>query len=300
MKIINNVAALPSFVEPIRKRLIIAGVAHISDHPSYQATLDWVNKNVKPGMRVGLEGIQYEDPYLHDEWLEEQQGGKIILPKHLRGSESPLKVVSFETGRYIPREMFEFVEAVRKAIEAKGAEAVPIESEMALQKSVHYDKLAREQALEAHDKYHEIEHRMLEQVFSPYGSRGGLYVPNRSILTPAGFVLSGDGKRVLDELRAEHEKLKEKARQTQRKGYVVDVLRSKTMLKNALPLDAAIMGGAHADDIRDYAGHIRAKRIIFLGFENPKPVMGGAKMAREMGFDSTFVRRLKESFKTVR
>jgi len=218
------------------KRLIIVGVAHKTEHPSFQKTLEWIDKKVKPGMRVGVE----ERPYYK---FGESNSDK-------------------------------FFEKVTDHILKKRAQPIPIDvrEEHTHQAEKIITDLAKNFIIGSEEADIQIDYaekrNALEMQKKIDSSRIDLARFIRALNPRKAETWRKKYEKVLGELeKREEEEIMAFRRQKPRSMNWIHIstLRSKIMLEKSLKhkLDVAIMGVAHAQDIEEFAPHVE-KEVVYL------------------------------------
>ncbi|GEM_PF-5935748 len=95
------------------KKLIVVGVLHDVDHPSYGEILTWIRKNVRRGMKIGIESAPYTP-------IVSPPASGVITPSHVLGEYADSKRF------YSAHPTHKFFLDVIDALVKKKAEVVPV------------------------------------------------------------------------------------------------------------------------------------------------------------------------------
>lgn len=206
------------------KPLIILGVDHTTDSPSYQTTLEWIRENVEPGMKVGLEGIEPDGSVRH--------------------SSDPQSEA--------------YVRGVKSEIESKRAEVVPIETRGVIKRQSDIFHLKELETEEFHKTMlEEIVPTVREM------KERGITVNDDDSVTSSNEE-EGRLLQKLDDDYSELERLGGSIIEMGVKEVIFGALKAKHMLQNSLNdgVDVSIMGMSNAEAIGYFADHLRDRISI--------------------------------------
>lgn len=238
---------------PQRKPLIVLGVMHSADHPSYEATLRWIEQHVKPGMQIGMESA--DQKYITDPGIRhlparviDVHGGKAGAVRAYRKSDLNLPLY--------PREIEKFFEDAANLARSHGATVHSVESRPTLRL-----------VLELQDKHEALTQQLKEQerryrIASDPNSLQGFVQTESGLYLPASLV-GGKPNDERERLEAEIDATKNAIAENEIQTRIYHALRSKFHLRNALKPgdDILLVGGAHARHIDDFAPHVPHQTI---------------------------------------
>ncbi|MFH1780349.1 MAG: hypothetical protein ABH803_04400 [Candidatus Micrarchaeota archaeon] len=277
-----------------RKKLTIISVGHREDHPSFKLLLKWIDENVKPGMKIGLEGDIEHDTF--DEILETPEGGVIAIPK----TNDLITKVKEEDFLFSHPETRSFFKKVKEKIKEKGGKIEQIDN-YTIRKTISdlnrkIRKIEKENTKNARELMQLNTKENVEFNDKNYTKKGekGLFLPTNYKQTNHETKIRDLTKKIM--------KQKEEINALETENSNHEAMRSAEMLKNSLKkkLPFTIMGCIHGHDIEILANHVQQKEVKHISISNEEKTIILEHIIKRHANPIKLTRQVEHAFREIR